>query len=192
MYLSRKTERDYTFEEAQFTIRKGLKIFIPIYAIQNDPRVYPNPQVFDPERFHVNNNATDMKNSMYYLPFGTGPRNCIGNLELTLAYKPRLQYSRNYFETNRISILISNLDLEYQPSHSQCPRDIIYLSFFSRRCKVCHISGEDRLDKGAHELQDRHLRENTDSHRPPSDESNNVAAEKRHTCEIDQGGLIRE
>jgi len=83
MYLSRKTERDYTFEENQLTIRKGLKIFIPIYAIQHDPSVYPNPEVFDPERFNSDNN--EMKNSMYYLPFGTGPRNCIGNLELTLA-----------------------------------------------------------------------------------------------------------
>jgi cytochrome P450 family 6 len=83
MFLSRKTERDYTFEEAQITIRKGLKIFIPIYAIQNDPRIYPNPEVFDPERFNANN-AAGMKNSMHYLPFGTGPRNCIGNLQFIL------------------------------------------------------------------------------------------------------------
>jgi hypothetical protein len=71
-------------------------------------------------------------------------------------------------------------------------RDIIHLPFFFRRCEVCHISGEDRLDKGAHELQDRRLREDRDSHHPPSDEPYNVATEKRRTCEINQDGLIRE
>ncbi|EZA59932.1 Cytochrome P450 6a2 [Ooceraea biroi] len=76
MFLSRKAERDYTFESTQLTIRKGLKVFIPVYAIQHDPSIYPDPEVFDPERFNDDN--ADLKNSMYYLPFGNGPRNCIG------------------------------------------------------------------------------------------------------------------
>jgi len=31
-------------------IPKGMTIGIPIYALQNDPEVWPNPEKFDPER----------------------------------------------------------------------------------------------------------------------------------------------
>nr|XP_012216733.1 PREDICTED: cytochrome P450 6A1-like [Linepithema humile] len=76
MYLSRKTIRNYTFENTKISLRKGQKVFIPIYAIQNDPNIYPNPDIFDPERFSDDNVA--QRDSMHYLPFGDGPRNCIG------------------------------------------------------------------------------------------------------------------
>lgn len=54
-------------------------IWIPIYQIQRDPVVYPEPDVFDPERFDEANMQN--KKSMFYLPFGDGPRNCIGMMK---------------------------------------------------------------------------------------------------------------
>jgi len=76
MYLTRRLTRDYTFEGTKITLRKKQEVIIPIYAIQNDPNIYPDPEVFDPERFSAEN--VKQRNSMYYLPFGDGPRNCIG------------------------------------------------------------------------------------------------------------------
>lgn len=76
MYLMRKPIRNYTFEGTKVSLRKGQEVIIPIYAIQHDPNIYPDPEVFDPERFSAEN--MEQRNSMYYLPFGDGPRNCIG------------------------------------------------------------------------------------------------------------------
>jgi cytochrome P450 family 6 len=53
-----------------------MKVFIPVYAIQRDPDIYPDPDTFDPERFEEEN--IKQRSSSFYLPFGDGPRNCIG------------------------------------------------------------------------------------------------------------------
>ncbi|XP_043510700.1 cytochrome P450 6a2-like [Frieseomelitta varia] len=76
VWLSRTALVDYTFSGTKITIPKGQQVFIPVYAIQMDPAVYPNPQVFDPERFTGDNAKS--RHPMFFLPFGDGPRNCIG------------------------------------------------------------------------------------------------------------------
>ncbi|XP_011253334.1 cytochrome P450 6A1 isoform X1 [Camponotus floridanus] len=74
--LTRKATSSYTFHNINVNIPKGQDIWIPIYAIQRDPDIYPKPDVFDPERF--SDKVAQIKHSMFYLPFGDGPRNCIG------------------------------------------------------------------------------------------------------------------
>lgn len=53
-----------------------MSVWIPVYAIHRDPKYYPKPEVFDPERFE--DEAVNLRHPMTYLPFGEGPRNCIG------------------------------------------------------------------------------------------------------------------
>lgn len=61
-----------------FLIEKGKSIWIPIFAIHNDPKYYPEPEKFDPERFSDENKRLIVPGA--FLPFGLGPRNCIGDL----------------------------------------------------------------------------------------------------------------
>ncbi|XP_013140341.1 PREDICTED: cytochrome P450 6B1-like [Papilio polytes] len=46
------------------------------WGIQHDPKYYPDPEKFDPDRFSPDK-IKDI-DSCAYLPFGAGPRNCIG------------------------------------------------------------------------------------------------------------------
>ncbi|XP_008293417.1 cytochrome P450 3A40-like [Stegastes partitus] len=58
------------------TIPKGTVIMVPIYTLQRDPSLWPEPEAFKPERFSKENK--DNIDPYAFLPFGAGPRNCIG------------------------------------------------------------------------------------------------------------------
>lgn len=66
---------------SNYTIPKGSRLFINVWAIQRDPNQWENPLVFDPERFLNNSTTTKLDfsgNDFSYLPFGSGRRNCAG------------------------------------------------------------------------------------------------------------------
>ncbi|XP_055625800.1 probable cytochrome P450 9f2 [Toxorhynchites rutilus septentrionalis] len=71
---------DYTLDDGEglkFTIDEGACVWIPVHGIHRDPMCYPNPTKFDPERFSDTNRVNI--NMDAYMPFGIGPRNCIGS-----------------------------------------------------------------------------------------------------------------
>ncbi|RLU19067.1 hypothetical protein DMN91_009425 [Ooceraea biroi] len=74
--MLRCASTSYTFRDTNVTIPKGQTVLIPTYAIHHDPKVYPKPEVFDPERFC--NEADRSRDPMYHMPFGYGTRSCIG------------------------------------------------------------------------------------------------------------------
>ncbi|GAB0090273.1 hypothetical protein DMENIID0001_049870 [Sergentomyia squamirostris] len=59
------------------TIPKGAKTLIPVYSIQRDPMIYENPEKFYPERFN-DGAVKDYKDKGVLIPFGDGPRICLG------------------------------------------------------------------------------------------------------------------
>lgn len=60
----------------EYGIRKGSLVLISQYITHHDPRFFPDPERFDPERWTRENKATLPR--FAFFPFGGGPRTCIG------------------------------------------------------------------------------------------------------------------
>ncbi|XP_040189886.1 cytochrome P450 3A24 isoform X3 [Rana temporaria] len=58
------------------TIPEGVVTVIPAYVLHRDPSLWAEPEEFRPERFSKENKET--QDPYTFLPFGSGPRNCIG------------------------------------------------------------------------------------------------------------------
>lgn len=74
--LIRFVENDYKIPDTELTIPKDLIVTIPVYGIHYDPEIYPNPKKFNPDRFSTE--EVQKRHPYAFLPFGEGPRNCIG------------------------------------------------------------------------------------------------------------------
>ena len=80
----------FDFEGKKFTIEKNVGIIVPIYGFHRDPKYFPDPHKFDPERFSEENRRNIDPDT--YLPFGIGPRNCIGSRFALMELKTLLYY----------------------------------------------------------------------------------------------------
>ncbi|KAK5644028.1 hypothetical protein RI129_007873 [Pyrocoelia pectoralis] len=79
--IDRIATKDYTIEAANenertLLVKKGTPIWILQKAIHIDPKHFPNPTKFDPDRFS-NENKRNIKHYSH-IPFGAGPRSCPG------------------------------------------------------------------------------------------------------------------
>lgn len=77
--IDRCCSKDYTMDLGNgksVEIKKGEIIFLPYYLLHNDSKYFPNPEEFNPYRFSDENKDSIVTGS--YLPFGLGPRACIG------------------------------------------------------------------------------------------------------------------
>ena len=74
-------------------IKKGTRIGIPIQVIHKNPDYWPEPELFKPERFLKANSSKIVPCS--FLPFGQGPRACLGErfamVEIKIAMARLLQ-----------------------------------------------------------------------------------------------------
>ena len=72
--FSRTALKDCAF--GPHRVKAGTQVIMPIYAIQRHRKYWTDPDRFDPSRFEPEKEA---KISRYhYMPFGAGPRICIG------------------------------------------------------------------------------------------------------------------
>ncbi|MCC7534924.1 MAG: cytochrome P450 [Deltaproteobacteria bacterium] len=73
--LGRRAERDVSI--GGHSLSKGQVVMINVAGIHRRPDVHARPDVFDPDRFTPEREKALPRNA--YMPFGAGPRICIGN-----------------------------------------------------------------------------------------------------------------
>ncbi|CAH1408205.1 unnamed protein product [Nezara viridula] len=74
-FVTRVCTSPLTFPDG-FQVEKGDQMILPTWSLQHDPQYFPDPEKFDPERFSEQNKDSIVPYT--YLPFGEGPRMCLG------------------------------------------------------------------------------------------------------------------
>lgn len=77
--LHRKCTINYKIPGTDIVLSKGQRTIISTMGLHHDPEYYPEPQQFQPDRF--SDQAKTEIPQFAYLPFGDGPRNCIGKFK---------------------------------------------------------------------------------------------------------------
>ncbi|KAK4880562.1 hypothetical protein RN001_008708 [Aquatica leii] len=111
----RKLDKSFTIEstkpwEETQKFDADTLCLIPIFALHRDPKYFPNPDVFDPERFNAQNKKHIKP--FTYIPFGVGARNCVGS----------------EFALIQIKIFLFNLLSRFRLVKSDKSKDVITLS----------------------------------------------------------------
>ncbi|UYV77782.1 hypothetical protein LAZ67_15002242 [Cordylochernes scorpioides] len=78
MHFSRQLQSD--IELGGKKIPKGVVIAVSPTGFHYNPTYFPSPEIFDPERFNLENSKK--RHPFAYIPFSVGPRNCIGTFTL--------------------------------------------------------------------------------------------------------------
>nr|QZM07460.1 cytochrome P450 monooxygenase CYP9EK5 [Lasioderma serricorne] len=119
----RACTKDYVIKptkpnEKPYLMRKGELIMIPTLGIHFDPNYFPNPDKFDPDRFSDENKKNIITGT--YLPFGVGPRNCIGSrfalLEIKVYFFRVLsKFSFVFTKNTKLPIKLENVGFHMRP-----------------------------------------------------------------------------
>lgn len=82
--LNRVCTKDIELPNSNVVVSKGTTLVIPVLGIHRDPNIYPEPEKFIPERF--SEEQIRDRHQYSYLPFGEGPRICIGMYDIQLSF----------------------------------------------------------------------------------------------------------
>ncbi|VEN53746.1 unnamed protein product [Callosobruchus maculatus] len=99
-FLDRRCNTEYKIPDSDFVIEKGLPVYIPMFGLHFDEKYFPEPFEYKPERFEKGTSVYN-KDGLVFLPFGEGPRICIGERFGLLATKLALVRILSEFEVVR-------------------------------------------------------------------------------------------
>ncbi|KAF5889817.1 cytochrome P450 3A30-like [Clarias magur] len=102
---------------------------VPTYALHRDPEFWPDPETFNPDRFTQENKESI--DQYAYMPFGLGPRNCIGMRFALVAMKLAVVEVLQRFDISLSEE--TKVPLELDNSGLLAPKNPIKLKFTPRK-----------------------------------------------------------
>ncbi|XP_034937409.1 cytochrome P450 6k1-like isoform X2 [Chelonus insularis] len=126
--LDRVARRDYQIPNTDFILKKGTPIFISLYGMHSNETYFPEPEVYNPDRF------SDNQKPDAFMGFGIGPRMCVG-VKMGMLYTKLV-----------ISKILTRYDI-YQPLEEKVELDKRgTLSIIAGGINVQYIPLDDQLD----------------------------------------------
>lgn len=123
-FLHRESCAPYTVPQTGLKLDRGTTIIIPTQSIHHNPQYYPNPSNYDPERFNDENIQKNALNA--FLPFGIGPRHCLGERFAYISMKTAMVYILRYFEVVNIQ---KNKPMNIEASYIYRAKEGVHLNF---------------------------------------------------------------
>ncbi|KAJ3637984.1 hypothetical protein MTP99_001399 [Tenebrio molitor] len=118
--------RDNDVIKKPVIIEAGTPVILPVYGLHRDPKYFDDPNSFKPERFIGTNKEKIVKYT--YMPFGEGPRACLGQRFGILQIKMGIAYVIKNFEVSVNGRTKS--PMKYNPIYFMTiPNDPLWLDF---------------------------------------------------------------
>ncbi|XP_025269073.1 cytochrome P450 4C1-like [Camponotus floridanus] len=127
-FILRKTGNAVKLQS--YIVPVGTSICLNIYGVHRDPNFWPNPEVFDPDRFLPEKKKN--RHPYSYIPFSAGSRNCIGQRLGLLMMKAMIAPLIHNFYLEPIEYLKNIpllLDIIIRPAHP------VHIKFIPIKCK---------------------------------------------------------
>ncbi|XP_021567605.1 cytochrome P450 4A11-like isoform X2 [Carlito syrichta] len=118
--VSREPSKPVTFPDGR-SLPKGIIVTLSIYGLHHNPKVWPNPEVFDPSHFAPGSD----RHSHAFLPFSGGSRNCIGK-----------QFAMNEL---KVAVALTLLRFELLPDPTRVPTPILRIVLMSNSGIHLHL-----------------------------------------------------
>lgn len=78
-YIARELKEDLKLSSGPYTIPAGATVVIGTYNLHRWDKIYPNPNVYDPDNFLPERQAN--RHFYSFIPFSAGPRSCVVSVE---------------------------------------------------------------------------------------------------------------
>lgn len=130
--LNRTCVKEYQIPGTDKIIEKDVEIYISVLGLHRDEQFYEDPNQFNPVRLSEKRIAGKNLIDKPFIPFGDGPRNCIGMRLGKLQSKVGLISMLHKFKYE-LDESLKNGDMEFDTRHFLLqPRHDIYLHVSKR------------------------------------------------------------
>ncbi len=127
--IARASAEEYTIPGGRGTIPKQSLVMIPILSMHHSSEYYPEPEKFDPDRFSKVEKAK--RHPYTFLPFGQGPRGCIGMRFAQLEAKLGLAALVRHYEIVPCSQTVDKVEIDPE-SFLMSPKGGLWVAFRKR------------------------------------------------------------